>query len=239
MCWQGQQTTVVGFGTVRLVSKLYWVLLSWVIYSRAHDLCPGVQVNSWPCSKPTRLSERAASISAATSSCSPQTSRWVTSASWTSLTWGIHSKSVHIPARRYLKMMKPAWDVDSPRLYSNVFQVCFSFCRGQPAVSVATLQRAQDYQCCVGTSGRFCHRRPRERRDQPVQCQGWLKDGDVFYWLNIQQTWFEPTVVVSALWPVWRNSEEGEGAQQADQRHPDISGSDHVHHRFQRQHGQG
>lgn len=58
------------------------------------SLC-AAQVNSWPYSTPTPLSERAALISAATSSCSPQTSRWVTSASWTSLTWGIHSRLVH------------------------------------------------------------------------------------------------------------------------------------------------
>lgn len=48
-----------------------------------------------------------------------------------------------------------------------------SLCRGQPALPVSTLQRLQDNQCCVGTPGGVCHRRPRERRDQPVQCQGW------------------------------------------------------------------
>lgn len=43
----------------------------------------------------------------------------------------------------------------------------------------------------------------------------------------------------SSLWTVWWDPEEGEGAQQANQRHPDISGSHHVHHCLQGQHCQG
>lgn len=60
-------------------------------------------------------------------------------------------------------------------LLNNRFCTCFSSCRGQPAVPVITLQWAQDYECCVGTSGRFCHCWPWKWRDQPVQCQGWKK----------------------------------------------------------------
>lgn len=119
-----------------------------------------------------------------------------------------------------------------------MFCTCFFSCRGQPAVPVITLQWAQDYECCVGTSGRFCHCWPWKWRDQPVQCQGWKKwkccllvvhSADLV-WLHCH---------VSSLRTVWRCSEEGEGAQQANQRHPNISGSHHVHHCLQGQHCQG
>lgn len=108
--------------------QIYWVLASNVVYLRFLELCLAVQVNSWPCSKPTRLSGPAALISAATSSCSPQISRWVTSASWTSSTWGIHSKLVHITPCRYLKMM-----------YYHLFSVWYSnvkSCEGSTTILI-------------------------------------------------------------------------------------------------------
>lgn len=112
MYWQVQPTTAVDCGIVRLVGKnkllqncvlhckfssLSCSLSSVFIYHLSYVIPSScaVQVNSWRCSTPTLLSERAVSISAATSSCSPQTSRWVTSAIWTSSTWEIHSRLVH------------------------------------------------------------------------------------------------------------------------------------------------
>lgn len=112
MYWQVQPTTAVDCGIVRLVGKnkllqncvLHCEFSSWscslrsvFIYHLSYVIpspC-AVQVNSWRSSTPTLLSERAVLTSAATSSCSPQTSRWVTSAIWTSLTWEIHSRLVH------------------------------------------------------------------------------------------------------------------------------------------------
>lgn len=85
--------------SVRKCQLSIWSSSLWLAILRLLTPAPlspcAAQVNSWPCSTPTLLSERAALTSAATSSCSPQTSRWVTSVSWTSLTWGIHSRLVH------------------------------------------------------------------------------------------------------------------------------------------------
>lgn len=66
------------------------------------------------------------------------------------------------------------------------------------------------------------------------------RNENVAYWLHIQQIWFEELIVVSLpCGTVWRYSKESEGAQQANQRHPNISGSHHVHHCLQGQHCQG
>lgn len=59
------------------------------------------QVNSSPCSIPTRRWGRAASTSAGTSSCSPRTNRWATSASWTSLICETPNRSVSLDGSRY------------------------------------------------------------------------------------------------------------------------------------------
>lgn len=46
-------------------------------------------------------------------------------------------------------------------------------------------------------------------------------------------------VSVCRLLAVWGDPEESQGALQAHQRHPDLSGPDHVHQRLQGQHCKG
>lgn len=79
-------------------------------------------------------------------------------------------------------------------MLNNMFYTCFSSCRGQPTLPVITLQWAQDYQRRVGTSGRFCYRRPWKWRDQPVQCQG-LKNLECSLLVHIKKIWTELIVV--------------------------------------------
>lgn len=67
----------------------------------------------------------------------------------------------------------------------------------------------------------------------------WEQTGTSSTGRTLSRFGFELIYRASALGTVWRYSEEGEGAQPANQRHPNVRGSHHVHHRLQGQHRQG